>query len=236
MPQPCPEFDRPFVVIGHRGASGYEPENTLRSFARAVDMGAHAVELDVYVLDSELVVIHDDSLERTTNGTGKLAEHTLDSIRRLDAGAGERIPLLSEVLRAIDGRAGVNVELKGEGSGARLASYLPRHAAPGSALLVSSFRHEELAAYRDAGGACPLGLLVGRSAEGLFERAEALDPYAVHLSERLASAALVDRIHERDMRVFVYTVNALDALERLRAMGIDGVFSDYPDRILNALE
>ncbi|MEE9255429.1 MAG: glycerophosphodiester phosphodiesterase family protein [Pseudomonadales bacterium] len=235
MPQACPEFDQPFVVIGHRGAAGHEPENTLRSFARAVEMGAHAIELDVFLLEGELVVIHDDSLERTTNGTGKLAEHTLSAVRSLDAGAGERVPLLCEVLFAIDGAVGINVELKGEGTGARLVAYLKEHDHDGAGILASSFRHAELAAHREAGGSCPLGLLFGRSAEGLFERAEALDPYAVHLSVRLATSALVDRIHERGTRVFVYTVNELDVLKRMRDAGVDGVFSDYPDRILSAL-
>lgn len=236
MPQSCAEFEQPFVVIGHRGASGHEPENTLRSFARAVDMGAHAIELDVFLLEGELLVIHDDSLERTTNGVGRLATHALSEVRSLDAGAGDPIPLLSEVLAAIGGAAGINVELKGEGTGARLVSYLDEHQSSAAGILVSSFHHAELTGYREAGGSHPLGLLFGRSADGLFERADALDPYSIHLSVRLASPALVDRIHERDLRVFVYTVNELDVLRRLQAAGVDGVFSDYPDRILSALD
>ena len=231
----CQGFDRPFVVIGHRGAAGHEPENTLRSFRRAVAMGVHAVELDVYRLEDELVVIHDDSLERTTSGTGPLAAHTLAEVRRLDAGAGERIPLLSEVLSGIDEGIGINVELKGEGTGERLPGYLAAYPRSRGCILVSSFRQQELAAYREAGGDAALGLLFGRSKEGLFERAEALDPYTIHLSVRLASAGLMGRIHARGVRVFVYTVNELDVLARLRKGKVDGVFSDYPDRILQAI-
>lgn len=231
----CQGFDRPFVVIGHRGAAGHEPENTLRSFRRAVAMGVHAVELDVYRLEDELVVIHDDSLERTTSGTGPLAAHTLAEVRRLDAGAGERIPLLSEVLSSIDEGIGINVELKGEGTGERLPAYLAAYPRSRGCILVSSFRQQELAAYREAGGDAALGLLFGRSKEGLFERAEALDPYTIHLSVRLASAGLMGRIHARGLRVFVYTVNELEVLARLRKGKVDGVFSDYPDRILQAI-
>jgi glycerophosphoryl diester phosphodiesterase len=236
MRRTCPPFDRPFVVIGHRGAAGHEPENTLRAFRRAVAMGAHAVELDVYRVEDELVVLHDDSLERTTNGTGLLAEHSLAEIRRLDAGEGEQIPLLSEVFAAIGPSIGVNVELKGEGTGERLVGYLQTHAADRGGVLVSSFKRQELAAYKNTGGGAALGLLFGRSEEGLFEHLEALDPYAVHLSVRLASRALVRRIRARDRRVFVYTVNELAVLDRLRRAGVDGVFTDYPDRILNAIE
>ena len=231
----CTGFQHPFVVIGHRGAAAHEPENTLRSFRRAVAMGAHAIEADVYLIEDELVVIHDDSLERTTNGTGTLETHTLAELRGLDAGAGERIPLLSEVLASIHGDIGINIELKGEGTGERLPRYLAEHARDRSRILVSSFKHEELEAYRGSGGECALGLLFGRSESGLFPRAEALDLFAIHLSVRRASPELTARIHARGLRVFVYTVNELDVLERLRADKVDGVFTDYPDRILQAI-
>ena len=85
-------LDIPFPIIGHRGAAGLEPENTLRSFSRAVRLGVDAVELDVHWVHDELIVIHDDTLERTTNGTGPLDSISLAELRELDAGAGERIP------------------------------------------------------------------------------------------------------------------------------------------------
>src|SRR4051794_29972802 len=105
-----------FLIIGHRGAAGLEPENTLRSFARAIEIGVDAIELDVYCVDDRLVVIHDDTLERTTNGRGEVMKSTFAALRQLDAGRGERIPTLEEVFAAVPERLTVNVELKGSGT------------------------------------------------------------------------------------------------------------------------
>src|SRR6056297_2287931 len=104
------------LKIGHRGAMGYEPENTLRSFKKAIELNVDMVELDVYVCSSgELVVIHDDKVDKTTNGKGYVSEKSFDELRKLDAGMGEKIPTLQEVLDLIDKRAKVNIELKGKG-------------------------------------------------------------------------------------------------------------------------
>ena len=100
------------IAIGHRGAMGHEPENTIRSVRKALELGASWVEVDVYPVEGELVVIHDDRLERTTNGRGYVVEQSLDSLRSLDAGKGEKIPLLREVFDAVDHRAGVNVQFQ----------------------------------------------------------------------------------------------------------------------------
>src|SRR6476646_6451219 len=96
-------FADAFLIIGHRGAAGLEPENTLRSFTRALRIGVDAIELDVYCVDGKLVVIHDDTLERTTNGRGDVMAMSYDALRRLDAGSGERIPTLDEVLDLVAG-------------------------------------------------------------------------------------------------------------------------------------
>jgi glycerophosphoryl diester phosphodiesterase len=102
-----------FICFAHRGASGHEPENTLAAAVKAVDLGAHWIEVDVYALKTELIVIHDDRIERTTNGAGYVMEKTLDYLQSLDAGKGQRIPTLREVFDAVDRRSGINVELKG---------------------------------------------------------------------------------------------------------------------------
>ena len=106
-------IDRDFLCIGHRGAMGHAPENTLLSVTKALDLGVKWIEIDVYFIDKELVVIHDDRLERTTDGIGYVQEQSLDYLRSLDAGKGEKIPLLREIFDLIDGRAGINIELKG---------------------------------------------------------------------------------------------------------------------------
>src|SRR5579862_6005632 len=95
--------------FGHRGAAGHEPENTLRSVRKALELGADGIEVDVYFVDGKLVVIHDDTLNRTTNGRGRLAENTFDYLRSLDAGKGERIPTLEEIFDTVNRRAVINV-------------------------------------------------------------------------------------------------------------------------------
>ncbi len=103
--------------IGHRGAMGYAPENTLKSFKKALELNINCVELDVHACKSgELAVIHDDEVDRTTNGKGYIAEKDLNEVKILDAGEGEKIPLLSEVLDLIDKRIKINIELKAEGT------------------------------------------------------------------------------------------------------------------------
>ena len=118
-----------FIVFGHRGVRGHAPENTLKSMQLAIDLGLAWVELDVHAVEHRLVVIHDERLERTTNGSGKLRRRSLSYIRSLDAGDGERIPFLEEVLDLIDRRLKINIELKSRGSAELTARALRRYVA-----------------------------------------------------------------------------------------------------------
>ena len=140
-----------FYCFAHRGAMGYAPENTLLSFSKALELGANWIEADVYAVEGNLIVIHDERLERTTNGTGLVTRSTFDYLRSLDAGEGQRIPLLNEVLDLIDGKAGVNIELKGEGAATPAAGLLEqamsRSTWAGDQFIVSSFNHHELVAF-----------------------------------------------------------------------------------------
>lgn len=219
------------LCIGHRGACGHEPENTLRSVRRALEMGADGVEIDVYALEGELIVIHDSTLDRTTNGSGPLRRQTLAHVRGLDAGGGERIPLLREVLDMVNRRALVNIELKGPRTAAPVRALLEDYLARGwspAEFLVSSFRRAELAQLRDSG--LPIGILFPRSAR-LFRRiARALGASSIHVPLAHATPRLVSRVHADGRKLFVYTVNARPEMERMRQIGVDGIFSDYPDR------
>ena len=114
-------------IIGHRGASGYAPENTLKAFELALTQGCEWLELDVHLLDSKLIVIHDEQLDRTTSGQGLINDHSLDAIRRLDAGDGEKVPYLDEVIEMVDGRATINIELKGPGTAPVSYTHLRAH-------------------------------------------------------------------------------------------------------------
>jgi glycerophosphoryl diester phosphodiesterase len=225
-----------FVVFAHRGAGGTEPENTLRSFRRALDIGADWMELDVHSVEGVPVVFHDDRLERRTGGSGPISERPLGYVRSLDAGSGERIPLLSEVLDLLAGRAGLNVELKGARTAEPVADLLRGVLSAGvwtePRLLVSSFDHDELARFRGLLPGVPIGALF-REAPPSFESVKSrLGAFSVHLSRHAASAAAVDRAHALGLKVFIYTVNDPSDMARLRSLGVDGAFTDFPERFL----
>ena len=218
-------------VIGHRGAAGHEPENTLRSVEAALRLGVDAVEVDVHAVDGRLVVIHDERLERTTNGHGRLADHTFAQLRALDAGRGERIPTLDEVLDAVRGRAELVVELKCAGTAAPVAALLRARGLAADDVVVSSFDHVELARLRALLPEVRRGALVGGVPLGYAAFARDLGAHSVHMSAEFLRAPFVDDAHRRGMVVWVYTVNRADDAARVRALGADGVFSDVPDEI-----
>jgi glycerophosphoryl diester phosphodiesterase len=219
------------LCIGHRGACGHEPENTLRSVRRALEMGADGVEIDVHLCQGELIVIHDSTLDRTTDGRGPLRRKRLEQLRGLDAGAGERIPYLREVLDLVDRRGLVNIELKGRGTAepvlAVVREYLERGWKPED-FLISSFRRAELRRIRDCG--VPIGILVGRSARLFRPLGRALNAWSIHVPLSQATPRLVSRVHADGRKVFVFTVNERAGMERMAEMGVDAIFSDFPDR------
>lgn len=218
-----------FLIIGHRGAAGLEPENTLAAFREAVRLGVDGVELDVRCVGDELVVFHDDELDRTTDGHGAVAGADLPTLRRLDAGHGERVPTLAEVLEAVPQRVLVNVELKGPGTAAPAARRL---AGLSRRFLVSSFDHERLRAFRAGCPHTPVAPLARKWSSDLEVLARSLNAWSVNLASRIVTRARVAAVHSWGCRCLVFTVNTPRRAERLRAMGVDGVFTDYPNRLL----
>lgn len=224
---------RPLICIGHRGARGHEPENTLRSVRRALELGAQGVEIDVYFVDGQLVVFHDAKLERTTNGRGRLARKTWAELRTLDAGLGERIPTLREVIETVARRAFINIELKGRATAQPVAAlieeYVRERGWSYADFLVSSFHRKELRLL--AGRQIPLGLLFKRSARGFAKLAATYGAAAIHPHLHFTTRRLVRGAQALGLKVFVYTVNRPRDFARLRAIGVDGVFTDFPDRV-----
>jgi glycerophosphoryl diester phosphodiesterase len=215
---------------------GYEPENTLRSFNKALEMGAPWVELDVYNVEGQLVVIHDDDLDRTTNGKGPVMSHTLAQLRALDAGKGERIPYLSEVFDLVNRRAAINVELKGPNTADLAIAELRKRVAEGwkwENVLISSFDHAQLRRARELEPNVPLGVLVWGDSKPFIKTALELKAISLNPALQYTDKALVDEAHANGLKVFVYTVNEPDDIARMRAWGVDGVFTNFPDRALS---
>jgi len=221
--------------FGHRGAAGHEPENTIRSVRRALELGADGVEVDVHFVDGQLVVIHDDTLNRTTNGHGHVAKKTFAHLRSLDAGLGERIPTLAEIFDAVNRRAVINVELKGPHTAAPVAAliagYVDRHGWSYDDFLVSSFDHERIREAKKLRPEIRVGALIEKIPRGLAQFAEDLGAWSLHANKRCVTPALVADAHRRGLKVFVYTVNQPAEIARMQALGVDGVFSDFPDRV-----
>jgi len=231
-----------FIRAAHRGASGQAPENTHAAFAAALDLGVDAIELDCQLsADGELIVIHDETLDRTTDGLGPVAARTWAELAVLDAGAwrgpqfrGERIPRLADVLEQVHGRALLNVEIKSARDvgaiEAKLAALTTARAAV-EWILFSSFHEAAVRNLRAAAPAAAIGVLWDRRpASAALDLAAALDARCIIPARRLVDARLVDAAHARDLGVWVWTVNEVPEMRRLLALGVDALFSDYPDR------
>lgn len=224
------------IRIGHRGACGYEPENTLLSFKKALELNVDMIELDVYLCKTgELVVIHDDKVDRTTNGKGYITEKSFKELRQLDAGKGEKIPTLQEVLDLTNKKAKVNIELKGEGTAKPVSKVIEKYVKEKGwsydDFLVSSFNHYELLKFSKLSPNIKIGVLIKGTPIGFAEFAEKVNAYSVHLSLEFINKEFVEDAHKRGMKVFVWTVNDTDEMQRMKELGIDGVFSKFPDRI-----
>ena len=229
------------LVIGHRGASGTRPENTMVAFRRAQELGAHMIELDVQLSrDRDVMVMHDWTLERTTDGRGRVGDKTLAELRRLDAGAwfdaeyaGERIPTLREVLDAIT--LPVNVELKASGDDGLEARALDvvREAGAEERVIFSSFDPESLVRLRRLSPSGAIAVLWSRRHLAMALRlAGRVDATALHIRKDAVASSEVRAAVDRGLAVRAWTVNDPGESGRLAAAGVSGVFTDFPERFL----
>lgn len=230
------------LVIAHRGASAARPENTLAAYELAVSQRADMIEIDLHrTRDGAIVVTHDEQLAGL-GGHGEIAEATAEEVRSLDAGGGERVPLLEEVLDRFGARIPFNLELKrgtkAEYDGlerATLESVVGRRLLPN--MLFSSFYDPVLARLRALSEEARIGLLVSRRfPHRAVARARALRAEALHPEDSLVTAALVDEAHDAGLAVYVYTVDDPAEMRRMLDLGVDGLFTNHPDRMRALVE
>jgi glycerophosphoryl diester phosphodiesterase len=244
-------FDLPTpFIMGHRGSSAGAPENTLSAFELTAFQGAHAIELDAKLtIDGHVVVIHDQTVDRTTNGHGRVTEMTLAELRELDAGewfddvfTNERIPTLDEVFATVGQRLFINVELTNYATPnddlvPAVVDLVKKHHLQDRVMFSSFFPRNLQRAHRLLPDV-PLGLLVLTGWMGWIGRMfsfrdpiySALHPY--HLD---ASSALVRRVHRADKRVHAWTVNGEDDIRRMKSVGVDGIMTDNPALAMKVL-
>ena len=208
------------LIIGHRGACGLEPENTLRSVQRAMDLGVDMVEIDIYEHEGRLIVMHDETLDRTTNGVGKYSDYSLDHLRKLDAGKGERIPYLEEVIELIRDKVGLNIEIKGRG----VVPLLHRMIHSDDGFLVSSYDWDQLSEYRQLSSEIALGVL----GKDPFEVARKLNAYSVHPGLIRLTDEYMRQAREGGLQVFAHSVKSDKDWDLVKNFKVDGCFVNDP--------
>ena len=236
-------------TIAHRGASGHAPENTMAAFRRAVELGAQFIETDLQITrDARVVVIHDPTLDRTTSGKGQVHLLTVDEIRTLDAGAwfhrdgqsfaGERVPVLGEIIDfAKEQDIIFYLEIKsGPAWGiehAVVAALRDRNATAG--VVIVSFDPASLDTVRRLDSTMMTGLLCEHPSNDLVERTVRAGARQLVARGDLITQDVVDKAHHAGLQVVAWTINEIEQMRRLIAVPVDGIITDYPDRLLEIL-
>jgi glycerophosphoryl diester phosphodiesterase len=234
------------LVIAHRGASGHAPENTLAAFRKAIALGATFIETDLHLSrDARFLAIHDDTVDRTTNGRGAVRDLTLADLRRLDAGswfgseyAGERMPTLEEILDfAKKNDVVFYLEIKPGGSwgGEHALIGALRESGEIARTVILSFDSAILATIRQIEPTVMTGLLFEGQIEAPLERALEIGARQLVVRGDLVTPGMIGDAHKKDVQVVCWTVNHPAHMRLLMAAGVDGMISDYPDRVLATL-
>lgn len=235
-------------IIAHRGASGYAPENTIASFDKAVAMGADYIEIDVQrSRDGELVVIHDHTVDRTTDGTGHVGDLTINELKELDAGswmgpgfAGERILTFDDVLDRYYGKIGILVELKAPelypGIEEEIAATIMERNLEypySEEVIIQSFNFESMKKMNKLLPNMPIGVLTASPEHTSYEALKEFSTYADYFNPQygIVSHELVKRAHNHDLKVASWTVRSQEAADVLIAAGVDAIITDFPDYV-----
>ncbi|MBU7600206.1 glycerophosphodiester phosphodiesterase [Streptomyces sp. P38-E01] len=215
------------LTVGHRGVMGVEPENTLRSFRHADRLGLDAIELDLHLSkDGALVVMHDTTVDRTTDGTGAIGDLTLAELRGLDAGSGEQVPVFEEVVDTV--RSPLQAEIKDVAAARVLAEVIARRELH-DRVTVISFHAAALRETRALLPEIPLVLVTGRSTPTAAARAVELGAHMVSCDLRHLTPDVVRECREAGLKVISWTVNTAEDLGRARELELDGVVTDLPE-------
>lgn len=224
------DLENLFIKIAHRGASAYEPENTLRSFERAIELKADMIELDVrYSLDRHLVVVHDAKVDRTTDGTGLVALKTLSELKELDAGMGEKVPTLEEVIELGIGRIKFVVELKEDGVEDEVVDLINKNNLLEDVFIIS-FKPMRLKMIKELEPKIRTGLILFASLNPIRLAkdcgADVVAPFHWFITK-----GLIDRARKSGLYIFTWIVDEASKAQRLREIGVSGIVTNKPDII-----
>lgn len=225
------------LVIGHRGAAGHVTENTLASFDKALELGCQMIEMDVRRCQGDdILVFHDDTLERLAGSPERIEEMQLAEVRRVRLQGKQPIPTLEETLAHINGRAIACIEVKEQGMAEPLADMLKYALRKGEwnykNLYVISFFHQELVMLRDLVPDIRIAPIMCALPVEQAAFASEIDAYGVHPCIHFLDKAFVEDAHKRGLKVMVWTADSAHDIEKAWKLGVDGITSNYPDRIL----
>lgn len=223
------------LKIGHRGAKGHLTENTLESIKKALGLKVDGIEIDVHRCASgQLVVFHDFTVDRITNGTGEVSKHNLNALKKLKTKGTYQIPSLAEVLAFVDNKCLLNIELKGQDTAKEAARiitfYVDKKGWEYENILVSSFQEDLLETVYKINNKIPLAVLSDRNLTRAVAFAKTIKAVGIHVDYTMLTEEIVIELKE-EFKVFAFTVNNLNPLARIKSYGVDGIISDYPDRI-----
>ena len=222
--------------IGHRGAKGHIAENTIASIHKAIELGADGIEIDVFLCKSgEIVLFHDKTLEKLTNGVGDIEDKNLDELRKLKVlNSSYSIPTLEEVLKSIDKDVFLNIELKGrntaQGSLDLIRKYIRKNKIELNNILFSSFNWEELKDLRSLSDKVQLALITEEDPLLAIDYALKLKAVAINPNYKDLNEQNVSEINEKGLKIYTWTVNSKIQIDRLKALNVNGIITDFPDR------
>ncbi len=232
----CGQMNKDYLVIGHRGAMGHETENSLASVQKALDLGVDMIEIDVFKIKSgEIVVFHDQRVERLTNGGGNIEEYYVVDLKKLLLDGNHSIPLLQDVLKLINNQVALNIELKGAGTADRvnfiMDYYVNKRGWSWDNVLISSFNWDELREMRKYNPDVAIAVLTESDPVKAIPVAKELGAVAINPNFRSLNAENIGQIHEAGFKIYTWTVNKPEDIERLISLDVDGIISDYPERV-----
>ena len=226
------------LSIGHRGAKGYVAENTLESINKAIELGVDGIEIDIFkCLSNELVLFHDKDLDKLTGKPGQIENLTLKELQEFLVLGKYQIPTLKDVLTEIEKPLFVNIELKGldtaEATSKIIRDYSKNTSWSLENFIVSSFNWNELEQFRSIDKNTPIGVLVSKSMSinEAIEFGKKIDAQAIHPHHTLLDEKTVKKIKNNGFKIYTWTVNNKDDINYLKKLKVDGIISDYPDRI-----
>ena len=226
------------IVIGHRGAMGHALENTIESINKAIDFEVDGIEIDIFkTRTGELVVYHDAVLSRLTNSDAFIEEISLDSIKNIRLSDGSSIPTLNEIIDIIPNEIFLNIELKGMNTAYLTNELILKYSKQKDwnidRFVISSFRWDELKKFRSLNKEIKIAILV----DSLFKIDSSLilsreiNAYAINPNNSFLSKEIVQKLKFNNLLVFPYTVNSFENIKRMKSIGVDGIITDYPERI-----